>query len=415
MKRISLLMFAAALAAPACSTGPSGGGTGDDSVDTTCGNGVCDGTENSTNCPQDCSAATGSDGSDAYSQALGARVVDYNMALRIASLRLTGELPSLADQKALAASSSPADEYSTLIQGYMSQPEFARQMFYFWRDTFKQGETAALDTAPAFAAEMTVNNSSYMDLFTKTTGNCPTFDGSAYTFTDAACGNGGPAEVGVLTNPGVMQQFYSNFAFRRTRWVQEIFDCMAFPAEVVSNPQTLPNAAAPYTSPWPFDSISGSDSGTGRVNFQDVSSTICADCHTTINHIAPLFAVYDGTGQFVQTPSSGNLAVPTPLDNAPPAMISDYYPSGQTTAWRYGVAAPDITTLGMDMAADPAVAQCGVARLWNFALGKTDIVDTLETVPSDVIASQVQTFTQDGYKVKDLILAIFTSDDFVKF
>ena len=37
--------------------------------------------------------------------------------------------------------------------------------------------------------------------------------------------------------------------------------------------------------------------------------------------------------------------------------------------------------LGAAMAADPDVAECGVARIWNWALGKTDIVDTLAGSP----------------------------------
>jgi len=404
MKRISLLLFAAAIAAPACSTGPSGTGGGDD-VSTTCGNGTCDPNENSTSCPADCTTTTG----DQFTQALNNRVVDYNAALRTASLRLTGMLPSAADQATITNAPDDASKkaaYTTLITTYMNTPQFAQQMMAFWRDTFKQGGTAALDTAPAFAAEMTVNNSSYMDLFTKSSGNCPTFDGTS-TFTDAECTNGGP-KAGVLTNPGVMTQFFSNLAFRRTRWVQEVFDCTAFPAEVVSSPVDV-GGNAPYTAPEPFASIAGTDNG-GRINFHDVSATICADCHATINHIAPLFAMYDGTGTYQTT-----ISVPTPLDGAPLAKITDYYPAGQTTAWRYNVPAADIPSLGADMAADPAVAACGVARLWNFALGKTDIVDTLETVPSDVIADQVAAFSANGFKVKDLIFAIFTSDDFVKF
>jgi Protein of unknown function (DUF1588) len=404
MKRISLLLFAAAIAAPACSTGPSGSGGGDD-VSTTCGNGVCDPNETATSCPADCTSGS----ADQFTQALNARVIDYNQALRVAALRLTGALPSMADQATITSAPDAASQqtaYQTLITNYMNTPAFAQEMFYFWRDTFKQGETAILDTAPAFAAEMTVNNESYMNLFTKASGNCPTFDG-VQTFTDAECTNGGP-KAGVLTNPGVMTQFFSNFAFRRTRWVQEIFDCTAFPAEVSANPTNV-GGDAPYTGVWPFESIAGADNG-GRVDFHSVIATICADCHSTINHIAPLFAMYDGTGTY-QT----SIAVPTPLDGAPLAQITDYYPSGQSTAWRYQVPAADIPSLGADMAADPAVAQCGVARLWNFALGKTDIVDTLEVVPPDVIATQVAAFTSNGFKVKDLIYAIFTSDDFVKF
>ena len=97
------------------------------------------------------------------------------------------------------------------------------------------------------------------------------------------------------------------------------------------------------------------------------------------------------------------------------AQMSDYLPAGETTAWRFGVPAQDIPALGNAMSTDPDVAECGVARIWNWALGKTDIVDTLQTVPPETIAAQVAAFTSSGYTLKDLIYAVYTSDDFVKF
>jgi hypothetical protein len=407
MKRISHLLFAAAaIAAPACSSDSTGGPV-DNGVN--CGNGVCDTAsgETETSCPIDCA---GSGSSDQWDQLLGQRQADYNAALRIASLRLTGHVPTMADMNSVATSADPKTTYNGLITQYMNTEDFKRQMFYFWRDTMKQGETAVLDTAPALAAQLSVENGSYMNLFTQASGNCPTYadSGTAVTFTPAECGNGGP-KAGVLTNPGVMQQFFSNFAFRRVRWIQEVFVCTKFPAEVSTTPTDV-GGAAPYTGKFPFNSISSPTNGGGRVNFQDVSAVVCANCHSNINHIAPLFAYYDMTGQY-QT----SIAVPTPLDGAPNAQLTDYLPPGEATAWRFGVAAADIPAMGADMAADPDVAECGVARMWNWALGKTDIVDTLQVVPSDTIAQQVSDFTSGGYKLKDLIYAVYTSDDFVKF
>ena len=400
MQRISLLLFAAAIAAPACSTGGSGG----DDTSSTCGNAVCDPGETEATCPADCSA-TG----DQWSQQLNARVVDYNAALKIASLRLTGTVPSMADINSVAnAPDDPSKQaaYQALITQYMNTPQFAQQMMGYWRDTFKQGLTPMLDTAPALAASLAVSNGSYMSLFTQSTGNCPTFDGTN-TFTPAECGNGGP-QAGVITNPGTMSLYTSNFGFRRVRWLQETFVCTAFPAEVAATPTDV-GGAAPYTGVWPFSSIAGTDNG-GRINFHDTSATICANCHTTINHIAPLFAYYDANGMYQTT-----IAVTTPLDGAPLAKMSDYLPAGETTAWRYQVPAADLTAFGADMAADPAIAACGVARIWNWALGKTDIVDTLEEVPQATIQTQLDAFTGNGYKLKDLIYAVYTSDDFVKF
>jgi hypothetical protein len=383
--------MAAAFAAPACSSS-----SGKDGTNTGSG-----------------SDMTGSGSDDQWAQQLGDRVVDYNAALRIAALRLTGDLPTMAEINQVAnAPDDPSKKtaYEALIDNYMARPSFARQMFYFWRDTFKQGETATLDTAPALAARLSFENGAYTDLFTKASANCPTFNESTGAFADGECNNGGP-QAGVLANPGVMAQFFSNFAFRRVRWVQEVFVCTKFPAEVSANPTNV-GGSLPYTGVWPFQSIAtiASKGGTGRIDFQDTSAVICADCHSTINHVAPLFAYYDMNGAH-----QGTISVPTPLDGAPLAQMTDYLPSTETTAWRMGVPVADMTALGAAMAADPDVAECGVARIWNWALGKQDIVDALEIVPPDVIASQVMTFQSGGFKLRDLIRTVYTSDDFVKF
>lgn len=388
MKRISALLLAAAIAAPACSssdTGDDGTGSGDGSGSSTTG--------------------------DEWDQALGQREYDYNAALKIAALRLTGALPTMADINAVSSAPDMAAKkaaYEGLVQDYMNRPEFARQMFAFWRDTFKMGETAMLDTAPAFAARLSVNNGSYMDMFTASSDNCPTFDANAGTFASGECTNGGP-KAGLLTNPGIHAHYFGNFAFRRSRFFQETFVCTKFPAEVGTTPQDV-GGAAPYTGVWPFNSIASPTNGGGRVNFQDTAAVICANCHSTLNHLTPLFANYDDQGAY-----KTSIAVPTPLDGAPLAKLSDYLPAGETTAWRLGKPAADLTELGTVMAADPAVAECGVARIWNWALGKTDIVDTLQEVPTATIQAQIDAFAANGYKLKDMIYAVYTSDDFVKF
>jgi len=393
MKRISILLSAAMMfAVPACS---NTGGSGDDGSGTGTGSG----------------SGSGSGSGDEFQQILGSRVTDYNAALRVAALKLTGNLPTTAEINKIASApddASKAIAYQAVLTDYMSRPTFANQMYLFWQDTFKTGGTAAFDTAAAFAAELSVNNGAYTDLFTKTSNNCPTLNTATGVFTDAACTNGGE-QVGVLSNPGLQQQFFSNFAFRRVRFVQEVFDCLRFPAEL-SNTPTDVGGSSPYLGVWSFNSISSPTNGGGRVNFQDVSSAICANCHTTINHIAPLFADYDATGTF-----KGTISVPAAIPGAPLAVLSDYLPAGETTAWRYGKPVTDIAGLGQAMAADPSVAACGVSRIWNWALDKDDIVDALEVVPTDTIQTQLTAFTSGGFKLKDLIYAVYTSPDFVKF
>jgi hypothetical protein len=247
-----------------------------------------------------------------------------------------------------------------------------------------------------------------MQMLTASSGNCPTFNEGTSVFTSAECTNNGP-KAGLLTNPGVMAQYFGNMAFRRIRWVQETFVCTKYPAEISTTPTDV-GGAAPYTGVWPFNSIASPTNGAGRINFQDTSAVICANCHSTLNHQAPLFAYYDDQGNY-QTA----IAVPTPLEGAPLTKMSDYLPTGETTAWRQGQPAADLPAFGAAMAADPAVAECGVARIWNWAMGKTDIVDTLQEVPKATIQQQITDFTASGYKLKDLIYAVYTSDDFVKF
>jgi hypothetical protein len=194
---------------------------------------------------------------DEWDRRLGDRVVDYNAALRTAALRLTGDLPTLAEIKAVADAGDPAAQkvvYESLLRSYLEGPRFAGQMLRFWRDTMRLGESATMDTAPRFAAQLTVENRGYAELLTATTGTCPTYDGAAGTFAAADCDNGVATAAGVLSNPAVMAQFSSNMAFRRVRWVQETFACTAFPAELTG---AQPEGAPAFLSPWPMESIAG--------------------------------------------------------------------------------------------------------------------------------------------------------------
>ena len=386
MKRISIILLMAATSfAAACSSDSNSSGDDDQPGD-------------------------GQQGGDEFDKILSTRVVDYNAALRTAALRLTGDIPTMIEMnKIKAAGNAEAQKaaYETQIKEYMTRPAFGRQMMYFWRDTFKMGETAEMDTAPAFAASLSVSNGSYQQLFTAATGACPTFNEGAGTFTPADCAGAGP-KAGVLTNQGVMKQFYSNFAFRRTKWVQETFDCVKFPIDLTGAPTDV-GGATPYTGDYAHDSISGTANG-GRVNFREAVAVQCAHCHKNLNHIAPLFANYDLNGAY-QT----QIAVKTPLTGEPLATRLDFLPADQGTSWRPGVETPDLTSFGAAMAADADVAKCGVARMWNWAMGKGDIVDLLVEVPAETIQAQVDAFTQNGYKMKDLIYSVFTADDFVKF
>ncbi len=348
---------------------------------------------------------------DEWDDKLAEREVDYNAALRIAALRLTGELPTLVEMDAVA--SAPTDDakraaYETQVQAYLGSSKYTRQMVRFAQDYLKMGGAPELDSAPAFVAQVIHEGRPFTDVLTATQGTCPTYNAATNSFTPGNCGNGVPATVGLLTHPGVMQHFFSNLGFRRVRWVQETFACTKFPAEIATAATDV-GGVMPYTGVFPFKSIAGKETN-GRVDFLDTKSVICANCHSNMNHITPLFAYFDGSGQYSPT-----MAVPVPLPDNPNAEMRDYLPAGEGLAWRYGVPVSDMTSLGKAMAADPAIAECAIARVWNWAMGKNDIVDDAARVPAATIEAQVAAFRADNLNLKNAMYRVFTSDDFVRF
>jgi hypothetical protein len=173
----------------------------------------------------------------------------------------------------------------------------------------------------------------------------------------------------------------------------------------------VPMGSGQFVSPWSFDSITGGpDKTVAPINFKDTSAVICANCHTTMNHMAPLFAQFDAAGVFQTT-----IQVNTPTPANPITKLSDWLPANEGLAWRFGKPVKSMTEYGAAMAADPDVANCQVARAWNWAMSKTDIVNDLSLVPNSVITTLEQQFTTSGYKMKPVLKSIFTSDDFVRF
>ncbi len=403
-----LVAFAGAVALSGClggapTGGSSGGGSGSGS-----GSGTGSGSGNGAT-----GGGTGGSTTPAPDPNLQARTIDYGQALRTAALKLVGDLPTLDEQAAV----SDATSYAAQIDKYLADPRFALQLKSYFSDMMKMGGSlnatvgqntvkVSLDTAPTFAASLVVNDQPITNLFTATTNTCPTMDATG-KITAASCTvANGQATVGVLTDPGAMAQMYSNMAFRRVRWIQESFVCTKYPAEYSNAPVAMGNGQ--FTSPWPFTSVTGGASA--PINFQDTSSVICANCHTTMNHFAPLFANFDPAGVFQTT-----IQVHTPTPMTPITKLSDWLPANETFAWRYGKGVTNLTDLGNAIAADAQVQKCQVQRAWNWAMSKTDIVNDLAVVPDSTINDIMSVFTSSNMQMKPVFKAIFTADDFVKF
>lgn len=353
---------------------------------------------------------------------LDARKVDYGEALRTASLKLVSELPTFDQIQRIATASNEAAQkqvYEQEVDKMMADPRFEARMIQWWRDTLATGPVApragfpSYDTAATFAAQVVLEDRSYMELFTATKGTCPTYRAGATptekgVFTPADCTTGANAAptAGLLTDPGLLSQYYANMAFRRVRIVQERFACSKFPAEFATSP--TPMGAGTYTNPWPFNALPDSKAS---VNFQDTSAVICANCHNTMNRMAPLFGNYDDKGVYNPT----QVQVQTPIANTPRTKMEDWLPAGQPLAWRNGKTVTDMASLGKAMVDDPDVQRCAVTRVFNFAMSKGDVVNDLATLPQVVTDPYLKSFKDGGFKLKPIIAQVFKSEDFIKF
>lgn len=342
------------------------------------------------------------------------RVLDYPEALRTASFKLVGNAPTLQQTLDLKGAANPAQAYAAMIDQMMADPRFAGRMIAFWQNTMRQGGPAvgmkpSRDTAPTFAARLMFEGRPYTELFTATEHTCPTFDGKA--FADGECPNGpNGVAAGVLTDPGVHAQYYGNLAFRRNRFFQETFACRKQPSELSPTPKMIGNAS--YTAPWPFESIAGTDNG-GSIDFHDVSSAVCANCHATANHRSPLFANFDANGKYQTT-----IQVAVPVAGAPLAVMSDWLPQTPTpepTAWKFGVPAADIGALGVAMSKDDEIISCAVRRMWDYAMSKGDIVIDAADVPDSIVNLYLTQFKASGYDLREVLREMIVSPDFVRF
>lgn len=398
-----------------CETGTTtgtGAGTGSGT-----GSGATTGSGSGSTGTGDTTSSTGTGMEEPIPTELDERTLSYTEAYRTASLKLVGDLPPLQKMEALRTAANPKVIYEAYIDEMMLDTRFSKRMVEFWKNTMRMGgaasgNTPSRDTAPTFAAKITVQGLPYTNLFTADTNTCPTFDGT--NFVDGSCSNG-PETAGVLTDPGAQAQYFGNLAFRRVRFYQETFVCRKQPAEFSDNPQ--PMGAGSYTSPWPFESIGATVNG-GRIDFQDVSSAICANCHTTSNHRAPLMAVFDANGQYQAPQGTGQSTTYTvliPVTGSPQAMLSDFLPAGETTAWKFGYPVSNLKEMGQAMAQDDEVLACAVSRIWNFAMGKGDIVVDGAIIPTEVIQPLIDEFKADNFNLRTTIRSAFVHDDFVRF
>jgi hypothetical protein len=436
---------------------------------------------------------------------LDLRVLDYSEALRTASILLIGDMPSVKDIDALA--DLPPEQqhakYESMIDAMLNDaayaPRFAASMIAFFKYTFKMGGSSTLfgepnrETAPVFAAKLVVEGSDWRQIVTQDSYTCPTYEPVSGKFIGAHCttnivdrSNADPTKwtitaanvpnvpngmmhAGILTNPGIQSLYYGNLGFRRNRFFHEIFLCKSANETAGGEPSAKPGGNVPcqgvqpiegYSNKWSVGVVAGKCNG-GRIDFHEWNaSTVCANCHATWNHRAPLFSVFDSDGRWINpTGTYPNLtfATKTPVDGTPNSVLSDWLCVAPTTCPNLGQNFPQwkldasvngvvqelapivisggagvqnstaaLVALGQQIAADDEFLDCSAKRIWNYAMGRADIAEIggrnwvsldRKNPPPSLLTQQKLTkhLKDNGYSLKELLRFILVSDDFVRF
>ena len=161
----------------------------------------------------------------------------------------------------------------------------------------------------------------------------------------------------------------------------------------------------------PFTSITGNQTAkTPKIDFEDDSSIICANCHTTMNHQAPLFANFSMTGVPMNSPQ-----VQVPIPSAPLATLADWLPAGEALSWRYMVPTTDLTAFAAAVSADPVFATCMVTRVWNWAMSRPNVVDDGATLTPDLASKLTTSLMSNSWNLKESVRSVFKDDAFVHF
>ncbi len=468
---------------------PTGGGK-TTSASTTTGAGATSGGPTT-------AATTGGGTNEPEKTELDLRVIDYTEALRTASILLIGDLPSLADVHAIGdlAPDQQKGKYEELIDAMLNDPKFAprfsQSMIDFFKYTFKMGGQSTTagepsrDTAPFFAAQLLVEDKDWTNIVTQKTGTCPTYDMATGKFTAAECMVGatpsipnGMGHAGILTNPGVQSLFFGNLSFRRQRFFHETFLCKsanetaggeptASPGKNVNCPNVaMPDTIVGYSNKWDVSVISGK-CNVGRIDFHAWNANIvCSNCHSTWNHRAPLYSVFDSNGKWnapMGTYPDLTFSVKTPVDGNPNAVLKDWLcvdpakcPNGGVNypQWKYDASVGGtvqqlqpinissntlqnstaaLQQLGDQISKDDEFLDCSTKRIWNYAMGRADIAEIggrnwvyldrnagdkkNKNNPPGLLTQEALTkyFKSNGYSLKKVLRFVLVSDDFVRF
>ena len=343
--------------------------------------------------------------------------VDYEHALRAASIKLTGNLPSLAEIKQVRDTSDQKGEYEKLVDTYMKRPTFAAQIVDFFRDSFNNGGQRQING-------QNIN----MDLARRRTpraggeiSRSPTWSRRAPNTCQTLDTGRGDVHV-----DGLPERERGRRAHRRRRAGAVLLEHglpsralgagdLRLPASSRPRPPARHAAADGRRRTPRRGRSSQSPAGRRRARASTSRTTRRSSAPTataTMNHQSRRCSRnFDDAG----APMARRPQVPVPIREPDRGARRLAAGVGEDRLVAHGSPAADIPALGAAIAADPEFARCMATRVWNWALSRPDVVDDDASITPDWRRTLATELTASNWNLKPHDPSVFTSDAFVRF
>ncbi|MBK8202998.1 MAG: hypothetical protein IPK68_11965 [Bdellovibrionales bacterium] len=196
--------------------------------------------------------------------------------------------------------------------------------------------------------------------------------------------------AGALTTQGFLEKWQSAFNFRRTSKAFKAFACRAYPDEVDTGlaPEQLSTTVKQF-------------------NCTDCVPK-CYDCHRNMNPRASLFYAFDRKGKFNTNPNSNPQAGEiTVTDTGVASTVADLLVSGAKPIF-HGYELANLKDYGSRLAESDEFSKCTTQRI----VGRLFGLPVDKALPPD-LEHFYQGLKEDNFKLKDFILRIATSPEFL--
>ena len=402
---------------------------------------------------------------------------DYAAALRSASVKLRGRLPSQEDTSLVRSQGRTA--YESLIDDYVDSDAFIHEMHALVSrslgmgdDTADAGGVLVTTDAPAdLAAYLIDSGLPWTELLSADYCIVSSIDATgAMQFSETACTNGTPANMraGVLTLHAFLYVYgqSNTFNFQRTSVMQQFFNCGIYP---VGDSPLVRSNSTPGGDPAQdeADPPRVHTKYQGAMMNEDGTEIACAACHSALLSRRNAFAKFDRNGFY--DASRTVLDVEQPADNegkcyvTPPGFSSGTLtPCSAVTSVEDALAQPggccfdpaftDVNAadnamcgvpnepctgvyLGETFSSPAELAQlildedltgsafhtCQTRRFVDYAIGdntgsisvSAGVGDLPGQVDADVLEKYRSFFAHEGWDVRELMRALFKGDEFL--